>query len=56
MGRVIEVVTWQVIFIPCAKLDSEVQMLHVVSEQGHDGDDGGASSSSSAPCDSFLFQ
>jgi hypothetical protein len=55
MGKVVEAVAWQVIFTLCAKLDSEVQMLHVVSEQGHDGDDGGASSSS-APCDSFLFQ
>jgi hypothetical protein len=58
-GTFIEVVTWQVTFIQCAKLDIEVQMLHVVSEQGHDdgdADSGASSSTSPAPCDSFLFQ
>jgi hypothetical protein len=50
-GKYIEVETWQVHVIPCARWDSGSQRLHVVSPQLH-GDVGNASSSS-APYDTL---
>jgi hypothetical protein len=51
-GKYIEVETWQVHVIPCARWDSGSQRLHVVSPQLH-GDAGNASSSS-APYDTLT--
>jgi hypothetical protein len=36
-GKYIEVETWMVHIIPCARWDSGSQRLHVVSHQLHDG-------------------
>ena len=55
IGSYLEVVTWEVHFIPCAKWNSDSQRLHVLLEPLHDGD-AGAASSSSAPSDTLPFQ
>jgi hypothetical protein len=51
-GKIIEVLTWEVHFIPCARWSHDLQKLHVLLETLHDGD-AGAASSSSAPSDTL---
>jgi hypothetical protein len=33
IGEYIEVLTWEVYFIPCARWDINIQRLHIVSEK-----------------------